>query len=173
MTAADGIAQVNTLATHTATSAWMWGSDFLIVIVLFALFFLFAWYMGKGPFIGLMVSLYVAYAFYAIFPYNSLLPSSPAATALAADVGLYAVFGFISYLILRRTVVSDFLYVGLFGLFALSFLGACFVLALAYHVFPVHAVYTFTPAVDALFAPKQWFFWWFTAPLLGLFFLAR
>ncbi len=94
-------------------------------------------------------------------------------TALLAHVGVYLGLSFLFYIILRRVVVSDFLYVGIFGLIALSFFGAAFLLALAFQVFPVADVYRFTPAIDLLFAPKAYFFWWFVAPAVGLFFLAR
>ena len=173
MTATDGIAQVNALATHTALTAWNFGSDFLIVIVLFAVLFLFARYVGRGPFIAALLSFYGAYALYTVFPYMSYLPKSPPLTALLAHVGLYAALALAFFIILRRVIASDFLYIGLFGLFGLSFLGAGFLLALAYHVFPITDLYHFTPAVDALFAPKAYFFLWFAAPAVGLFFLAR
>jgi hypothetical protein len=173
MTATDGIAQVNVLATHAATSAWNFGSDFLIILVLVLFFFAFAWYVGRGPFVAIMLSYYGAYAIYIAFPYESYLPQAPALTALLAHVGLYAALGFTFYIVLRRVVVSDFLYVGNIGLIILSFLASAFLIALAYHVFPVDSVYHFTPAMDALFAPKAFFFWWFVAPAIGLFFLAR
>lgn len=173
MSAADGLTQVNTLATHTALSAWTWASDFFIVLVLVGVLFLFAWYVGKGQFVSLLLSFYAAEALYALFPYNSLLPSAPALTALVAHLALFLAFALVTFIVLRRVVVSDFLYIGPIGLGILAFLGAGFLLALAYHVFPVREVYTFTPAVNALFAPKQWFFWWFVAPLAGLFFIAR
>ncbi|MBI3572095.1 hypothetical protein HY091_00985 [Candidatus Kaiserbacteria bacterium] len=169
----DTLNQVNTLATHTALSAWAVAGDFVIVLIIFGALFFFAWYVGRGPFVALLLALYAAYAVYLVFPYAGLLPTAPALTALLARVALYGAFVVVVYLILRRVVVSDFLYVGLFGLIALSFLGATFLLALAYQAFPVSAVYHFTPAVDAIFAPKAYFFWWFIAPLLGLFFLAR
>lgn len=173
MSATDGIAQVNTIATNTAMSAWAWGGDFLIVIVLVAFLFLFAWYIGRGQLVALLLAFYAGYAVYTVFPYASYLPTAPALTALLAHVGVYLGFSLVAYLILRRVVVSDFLYIGPIGLAILSFLGAGFLLALAYHVFPVHDVYTFTPAIDKLFAAKDFFFWWFGAPLVGLFFLAR
>ena len=173
MSATDGIAQVNTLATHTALTVWGSASDFLIILILLSVFFLYAWYVGRGPFVAVLLSFYCAYALYAVFPYMSYLPTAPAMTALLAQVGLYAGLALIFYIILRRVVVSDFLYIGIFGLIALSFLGAAFLLALAYHVFPVASVYQFTPAVDLLFAPNKYFFWWFVAPAIGLFFLAR
>mgnify|MGYP001611970202 CR=1 FL=1 len=173
MSATEGLAQVSTLATNTALTVWNGASDFLIVLILFGIFFLFAYYVGRGPFVALLLSFYSAYAFYAMFPYLSYLPTAPAMTALLAQIGLYVGFALVFYIILRRVVVSDFLYIGIFGLTILSFLGAAFLLALAYHVFPVSSVYDFTPAIDFLFASKTYFFWWFSAPAVGLFFLAR
>ena len=175
MSATDGIAQVNALATNTAMTAWNFGSDFLIILVLVAFFFLFAWYVGRGPFVAIMLSYYGAYAIYIALPasYSQYLPQAPALTALLAHAGLYAAIGFAFYIILRRVVVSDFLYVGTIGLIILAFLASAFLIALTYHVFPITSIYEFTPAIDALFAPKEFFFWWFVAPPIGLFFLAR
>jgi FtsH-binding integral membrane protein len=120
-----------------------------------------------------MISLYVGYALYAVFPYASYLPQTPAMPALAASIAVFIGLSFIAYLVLRRTVASDFVSIGFFGLIVLAFLGAGFLLALAYHVFPVRDVYTFTPTIDALFASKQFFFAWIVAPLVGLFFFVR
>ncbi|MDP1707426.1 MAG: hypothetical protein Q8L30_02640 [bacterium] len=173
MTATEGLAQVNELATNTALSAWSFGSDFLIILILLAVIFLFAWYVGRGPFVSLLLAFYAAYAIYVIFPYKSLLPDTPATTSLLGEVGLYFALVLLFFIILRRVIVSDFLYIGIFGLITLSFLGAAFLLALAFQIFSVTDIYNFTPAVSALFAPKASFFWWFSAPAIGLFFLAR
>lgn len=173
MSATEGLAQVNTLATHTALTVWGAASAFFIVLVLFALLFLFAYYVGRGPFVALLLSFYAAYAVYLAFPYGSYLPTAPAITALFAHVGIYLALVVLFYIILRRVVVSDFLYIGLFGLIALAFFGAAFLLALAYQVFPVTAIYQFTPVIDALFAAPSYFFWWFIAPAIGLLFLAK
>ncbi|MFA6414900.1 MAG: hypothetical protein WC217_02875 [Candidatus Paceibacterota bacterium] len=173
MTATEGLVQVSTLATSSAMSAWSFVSDFAIILVIVLLFVMFARSIGRGPFVGLLIAFYCAYALYAMFPYMSFLPTAPAMTALLAQVGLYLGLTLAFYIILRRVVVSDFLYIGLFGLLTLSFLGAAFLLALAYHVFPVDSVYHFTPALDLLFASKSYFWWWFVAPAVGLFFFAR
>lgn len=173
MTAEEGLREVNELATQTAASASAWVSDFLILIVLFGAFFTFVWFAGRAALVSLLVALYGAYAVFELFPYHSLLPDAPPFTALGASIGLYVAFTLVFYIILRRVIVSDFLYIGLFGTLALSFLGAAFLLALAYHVFPVTELYTFSPAVDALFASKHLFFWWFVAPVIGLFLLAH
>ncbi len=173
MTATDGLAKVNELATTYAFTAWNGVSDFLIIIILFSVLFLFAWYVGRATLVSILMAFYAGFAIYKTFPYMSYLPTAPAMTALLAQVALYAGLTLVFYIILRRVVVSDFLYVGIFGTIILSFLGATFILALAFHVFPVATVYTFTPAVAALFAPVKYFFWWFSAPAVGLFFLAR
>ncbi len=173
MTATEGLAQVNELATTYAFTAWNAASDFLIIIILFGILFLFAWYIGRATLVSVLLAFYAAYSLYLAFPYASFLPTAPAMTALLSHIGLYAALSLVFYIILRRVVVSDFLYVGIFGTIILSFLGATFLIALAYHVFPVADVYRFTPAIDLLFAAKQYFFWWFAAPAIGLFFLAR
>lgn len=172
-TTTDAIAQVNTIATQYSLTVWNGMSDFLIILVLVAVFFLYAFYIGRGQLVSVLLAFYCAYALYLVFPYMSLLPTAPAMTALLAQAGLYLGLSFLFFIILRRVVVSDFLYIGIFGLIALSFLGAAFLIALAYHVFPIASIYTFTPAMDILFAPDVYFFWWFSAPAIGLFFLAR
>lgn len=172
-TTTQALAQVNTLASGASHSAWGAASDFLIIIILIGFFFIFAWYVGRGPLVAIMLSYYGAYAIYMSFPYEQYLPQAPALTALLAHAGLYAALGFAFYVVLRRVVVSDFLYVGNVGLIILAFFASAFIIALAYHVFPITPLYHFTPAMDALFAPKQLFFWWFISPALALFFFAR
>ena len=173
MTATGTAAQMSTLATHTALSVWTIANDFLIVIILVAILLFFAQYIGRGSFVALLISLYAGYAPYVIFPYTSFLPTEPPLTVFLAHFGLYAALVFVFYIILRRVIASDFLYIGVFGLVILSFLGAGFLIALASHVFLISSVYHFTPSIAALFAPNQYFFWWFAGPALGLFFFAR
>ena len=171
MAATGTVAQMSTLATHTALSVWSVANDFLIAIILFVVLFLFAWYVGHGSFVGLLLAFYAGYAIYALFPYVSLLPTTPALTAFLAHVGLYAVFVFIFYIILRRVIASDFLTIGKLGLVALSLLGAAFLIAVAAHIFSVSSFYQFTPAIAAFF-PSKYFFWWFSGPAIGLLFFA-
>ncbi len=167
------LGQVSTVATHSAITVWGAISGFLVLIVPALLLFIFARYIGRGPYVAILLAFYAAYALYAAFPYTSLLPTAPAITALGTRLGLYIGLTFLFYLILRRVVVSDFLYIGSLSLMLLSLLGSAFLLALAYHVFPVSELYHFNTALDPFFAPKQFFFWWFIGPAVGLFFLAR
>jgi hypothetical protein len=166
-----------TSVTGTALTAWGAVSDFLIVLVLLVALFLVAAYVGRGQYVALLLAFYVASAIFFVLmresPYGAYLPSAPALTALLVQLALFAAITFVAYVVMHRIVVSDFLYISMIGLVILSFLGATFLMALAYHVFPVAAVYQFTPALDVLFASKDFFFLWFIAPAIGLFFLAR
>lgn len=166
------LGQVTAAAGQVLTPVWSFVSGFLILLILMGVLLLFSRYMGYGPFISLICAFYIGYAFYAAFPYRSLLPSSPPQAALTATACVYFAFVLLAYLILRRVAASDFIHIGAFGLLLLSFLTAAFLIVLAYDAFPVRAVYAFTPALDHLFAAKKYFFWWFTGPLIGLFYLA-
>ena len=169
----ETFAPVGTFITSNAVSSWDVISGFLVLIVPALILFYVGWYVGRGPFVAMLLAFYAAYALYAVFPYVDLLPSAPAITALATRLGLYAGLTLLFYIILRRVVVSDFLYVGMMGLMLLSILGSAFLLALGYHIFPVADVYHFNAALDPFFGPNQFFFWWFAGPAVGLFFFAK
>lgn len=173
MSATEGLAQVTTLASQSAIGVWGFVSDFAIILVMVLLFIMFSRSIGRGPFVAILLAFYCAYALYVMFPYMAYLPSAPALTSVGARIGLYLALCFVFYIILRRVVVSDFLYIGLFGLILLSFLGTAFLIAMAYNVFSISTVYHFTPPIEAMFAVKEYFFWWFIAPAFGLFFFAR
>jgi hypothetical protein len=172
MTVNGTFAQVSTLATHIASSAWSMVGEYFIILILLAALFLFAWYIGHGSFVALLLAFYAAYAIYILFPYTSSLPTTPPLTAFLAHAGLYAVLVFIFFLILRRVIVSDFLHIGNFGLLILSFLGATFLVAVSSHVFVITSFYHFTPAISSLF-PSEYFFWWFSGPAIGLLLFAH
>lgn len=172
-TSLTDLTQVTALATNTANSALSKASDFLIVLVLFSILILFATRVGRGPFVASILAFYAAYGVYLAFPFMALLPSAPALTATLSHAGLYIGLSVVFYIILRRVVVSDFLYIGLMGIFLLALLATGFIFALAYHTFSVSTLYQFTPAIDMLFASEDYFFWWFIAPAVGLFFIAR
>jgi len=173
MPTTTSLTEVTALATNTANSAMNIASDFLIVLILLAVLILFATRVGRGPFVASLLAFYAAYALYAAFPFMAYLPSAPPVTSVLAHIGLYIGLSIAFYIIMRRIVVSDFLYIGLIGILLLSVLACGFIFALAYNTFAISTVYQFTPAIDMLFAPPQYFFWWFISPALGLFFVAR
>jgi len=167
------LSQIQIISTHVLAQIMSFSNDFLIALILFAIVFIVAYSQGRGRFIALILSLYVGYAFYIVFPFKSLTPTSAAIVTLSADIILFAVFVFISYSVLSRIIITDSFLISTFGIAVLSLCITGFLLAFAYHVFPVRSVYTFTHATDVIFAAKTYFFWWFIAPAVGLFFLVR
>ncbi len=167
------ITQTEVFTSHAIAQIMSFTGDFFIALIMFAGVFALAYYQGRGRFIALILSLYVGYAFYIVFPFKSLIPTSSAIVTLVADIILFAIFVFVSYSILNRIVMSDSFLVSTFGMIILSLCITGFLLAMAYHVFPVRNVYVFTHATDTLFVAKTYFFWWFIAPAVALFFLVR
>jgi hypothetical protein len=123
---------------------------------------------------ALVVSLYTGYALYAIFPYTAdlLKLGNTPDIKFAISLLIYIVAVSISQFILRRFTSSVFGRAGAMPLIIMALLTAGFVVALLYHVFGVTAVFNFPGIVNSVFAPNAFFFYWFIAPLAGLFFLA-
>jgi hypothetical protein len=170
------LSQVTNLTGGTVGNFWTLGSDFLVVILLFVLIFLIAWWAGKAFIISFLLSLYTGYAIYSVFlkaSFLSYLPQSSPFITLGEMVGVFFVLCLIAFFIIHKALVPDFISIGFFGLLILSFLATGFLLALAFHSFPVVPLYSFTPEVSSIFAPDEYFFWWFAAPLAGLFFFVR
>lgn len=164
------------LVANTTTSAQAFASDFFIVLVLLFVAFFFCFRAGRRGIIALTFALYVATALYHFFPYKEIVLGWGSAPLLAVALTAALFFGLVTipYTILRRVIVTDFLGRGRMGFFfIISFLLVSMVLAIAYHVTPIRDFYAFTPAMDVLFAPEEYFFIWLGAPLLGLILLAR
>jgi len=153
---------------HSLTPVFAFTSSFLILIILVLVLVIWGRFMGYGPFIGGIAALYIAYALYVAFPYANYLPSAPALTAIAAHVALFIGFFVLGYIVMRRVSASDFIHVGTIGLILISCFVAGFIMTLAYQSFAVQEIYHFSPALDKLFATKEWFFAWFAAPIVGL-----
>ena len=167
--------EVSNLATVSASHAWALIGNFLILVILTGVMIGFSYYGGRGGIISLLMSFYAGYAIYLIFPYTTAIVNAGGAALLKAilSVILFILSIIIPYLFINRLIKGGFGILSFVPRFVLSFLAACFLLALAYHVFNVTHIYTFPEPMNSLFAPDQYFFWWFIAPLLGLFFLVH
>ncbi|MEJ0053222.1 MAG: hypothetical protein WDN10_00640 [bacterium] len=119
-------------------------------------------------------SLYTGYALYAVFPYLPTVLSwgGTPEIKLALTLGVYALAVAVAFPVLKRFMGASFSRsfapLAILGLLALGF-----IIAMLYHVFGATAVVNLPPLLDTLFAPKGLFFYWFIAPLVGLFFLSR
>lgn len=161
--------QISNLATAAASNSWALVSNFVILLVLTVLFILFS-YRSRGGILSLIVAFYVGYAIFLVFPYTNLVLASGTTPLIKAfiSVGLYVAACIVPFIFIERLASGGFGVLSVFPRFGLSFLAATFLLALAYHVFHVSNIYTFPEPMNTLFAPDQYFFWWFIAPLIGL-----
>jgi hypothetical protein len=176
MDAVGGIANtVTQYASSGAANAWVLIGNFLILFVLTLVMIGFSYKSGRGGIISLIVAFYAGYAIYSVFPYSQQIIGAGGTPPVKAIISIvmYAIFSFIPFHFIQRLVGSGIGVLSFVPRFALSFLSATFLLAVAYHVFHVSNIYTFPEPINTLFAPNQYFFWWFVAPLLGLIFFVH
>ncbi len=164
--------QTSFISAHTMTNILSFIGDFLIIFILFAVVFIFSRVQSRERFVAFIISLYIGYALYVVVPFTYIFTKIPVNTITVADIVLFLLFSFISYNILCRITNMHSSLISNIGTVILSFLTTGFLLALAYHVLPIRNIYTFTPAIDTLFAAKTYFFLWFIAPITGLLLLA-
>lgn len=166
----DQIAQqISDVATSAAGSSMVVLSNFIVLVVLTIVFVLIS-YRSRAGIISLVVSFYAGYAIFVVFPYSKDIIASGGSPLVKAgiSVAIYAICCIVPFIFVERLVSGGIGVLSVFPRFGLSFLASTFLMALAYHVFHVNNIYTFPEPLNTLFAPDQFFFWWFIAPLLGL-----
>jgi hypothetical protein len=165
---------LNTFATGGLGDAIGFVGNFLVLLVIAALLFLFALRAGRSLLISFILSLYVGYALFTVFPYKDMIITGDTPLVRAVcGIALFAAFSFFPYLLLRRVSSAGTMRINPLMLAALTLVTGGFILALGYHVLNIAAVIPLTPSLDALFAPEKYFFWWFLAPLAGVYLTAR
>ena len=176
MDALGGIADtITAFASNGAANAWILAGNFLILFILTLVMIGFSYKAGRGGIISLVVAFYAGYAIYIVFPYTTQIVAAGGTTAVKAIISivLYLLATYLPFHFIQRLVGKGFGVLSFVPRFALSFLAAAFLLAVAYHVFDVTNIYSFPDPINALFAPDRYFFWWFIAPLVGLLFFVH
>lgn len=172
----DAITQAQTFATTGAMEAWSFVLSFLALLIIAAVLFGFALRYGKSALLALVIALYAGYALYVVFPYSDAVLAIGAGSALMlfiAKLVMYAILTYIPYYLIRRYGGHDYAEGHRLFVLLAAFLAAAFIIAIGYHTLGAKAAYSFTPAIDNLFAPAKYFFWWFIAPLAGVYLLVR
>ena len=164
---------VNLAATGGFAEIVTFVGNFLVLLIVAGVFFFFALKVGRAAFITLIMSLYAGFALFTVFPYTKLLVGDAPMTVFVANAIVFGVLTFFPYVLLRRISTSGSIHINPLLLAGLAFLAAGLVLAIGYHVLGLSAAIPLTPSLTALFAPDSYFFWWFAAPLVGIFLTAR
>ncbi|KND51971.1 MAG: hypothetical protein ABA06_01775 [Parcubacteria bacterium C7867-001] len=162
--------QVSGYATTYALDAWSIGGNFIAFGVLTIALLLFAMKGGRGAMISLIVSMYAGYAIYLVFPFTDLALALGGTALVKAviSVGLFVLASILPFHFIHRITSAGFGSLTIIPNFFLALLTAGFIFALGYHSFDVAQIYAFPEPIKTLFAPNEYFFWWFIAPLAGL-----
>lgn len=164
---------VNTLATGGFSDIIGFVGNFLALLIVAGVLFLFALKAGRAAFITLVMALYAGFALFTVFPYKDMLAGDSATAAFVANTLIFGALTFFPYVLLRRISTTGSMHINPVLLFGLALLSGGFILALGYHILGLSAAIPLTPTLNALFAPDKYFFWWFIAPLVGIFLTAR
>jgi sugar phosphate permease len=125
---------------------------------------------------ALIISLYIGYAIYYVFrtyfPFAAQVFALGGTDAMRTIVAIvvYVIAVGISHFLLRRLGYGHHGRKGL-PMIVLGLLVLGFLIALGYQVFAITHLIILPPLIAEVFGPAQYFFWWFTAPIVGLFFL--
>jgi len=171
----DVVTEVSNIATEITASAWLWAGNFLALIVLTVALLFFSMRGGRSGLISLMLALYAGYALYLVFPYTDTVIAAGGTPLVQAilSVIVFAIATFPPFILIRRLTGGGFGSLSGIQNILLSLITATFLMALGYHVFDISNIYSFSEPLNQLFAPEGYFFYWFIAPLVGLFVLVR
>lgn len=163
------------LVTTGAMDVWVLVGNFLVLIVLTVALLMFSMRGGRSALISLILALYAGYAIYVVFPFTNAIVGAGGSQLMQAvlSVLLFIASTAIPFVLIRRITGGGFGSLSFIPNLVLAFLAASFLLALGYHVFDISNIYSFPAPLDGLFGPEGYFFWWFIAPIVGLFVLAR
>ena len=154
--------------TTSAASAWGLIGNVLIFVVIVGALIVFSLRVGKAALLSLILSLYIGYAVYSVFPFSDLAGGTP-----LGNVSVYVVLTALAYLLVRKVGSNGIGRIQMVPLVILCLLTGGLVMALGYSTFEIDTIYDFPRTLDLLFAPKEYFFWWFIAPLVGAFAVGR
>jgi hypothetical protein len=123
---------------------------------------------------AITLSLYLGYGIYTLFPFKDWvlnMGGGAAASRTVLSILLFVIAVVISHFVIKkvigRTGPSRFPSKAIQFILAIGFL-----FALGYFSFAITRLYEFPPIINTIFDPS-YFFYWFIAPLVGLFFFSR
>ena len=165
---------INSFATGGLGDIVSFIGSFLVLLVIAVALFLFALRAGRATFASLILALYAGFGLYTIFPYKDLLGAGGTPlVATASGLLIFGILTFVPYMLLRRVITGGHTRIDPITLVVLSLVTAGFILALAYNFFNLESVLPLSGSLKALVEPDSYLFWWFAAPLAGIFFATR
>lgn len=147
--------------------------NFLALIVLTVVLFTFALRAGRPAFVSLILSLYVGFGLFMVFPWKAQIISGDGMTKAVASLLIFIGLSILPFLILRRVNTLGMARIHPLPLFGLSVLSSGALLAVSYHFMELSKILPATPPIAAYVVPEQYLFYWLVAPLVAFFIFAR
>ena len=164
--------EFNQLNAILSNPSW----DIVVVFLFIAVGFFYGISGGKAKLVSLLVSLYVGGFFFENFFYiDYLIDGKTIIETFLLKIFIFAVIVLALNVLFLRIFTNDFKSGARewkHSLF-LSFLASGLLFSFIMHLFPVKEIFTFSPAVEYLFASDKAFFWWLLAPLAALFLIRK
>jgi len=145
--------------------------EFAYLLGVFGFFLVYSIVRGRQAVINLTVGLYFALLISLEFPYYSTILSGGEGDSFM-KVLIFGVFTVISTILMARLMPrpyqeKKFESFGKKLLLAIG--GTILVMVFSFHVLPVTEFVTPGSPIQAIFSPKEYFFWWLLAPVVFLY----
>ncbi|HEY4505413.1 MAG TPA: hypothetical protein VJG67_01865 [Candidatus Paceibacterota bacterium] len=148
--------------------------DGVFLLVIFAVFFVYAMYLGRGRIISLILSFYPATLLYNAFPFIDKLTMSSEKGLVLGKIGIFLVFLIPINIILNRYVFAESFYTGTSHMIrtgGLALVTVILVILFSYNTVNFDVLHDFSPGMDIIFSGASREFWWNLTPLAILAFL--
>lgn len=158
------------LLSSAQLTATTFVNDFLVMILVVALFGAYVFWRGKGSLITFTLGVYAALVLYANLPFSIAFGSGNLDQFFVNTVVLF-LLALVAHLILDQVMYTDDWSYGMMGFVSSALLVAAssvLVLAILFQVLHLPNVYEVSPILLTLFAPESYFFWWLLAPFVAI-----
>jgi phage-related holin len=149
--------------------------ELAVPLVIFIALLIYSVIRGQRALTSVLLSLYISLLVSLEFPYYDVVASK--LTFMSGEAVRMLLFGVFTALgtILMEKILSRLLdetaFEGITKKAILAVLVTILLLSYSYHVLPLTKLIDPGSQMSALFGPKEYFFWWLTIPLIGLFIL--
>ncbi len=143
-------------------------SDAIIILAIIAIGSAYAYFMGKGRGISLLLSFFPTALIFLYFPFLKT-------SEVILQIVVFLVILFAINTVMNRFISSNFPYSKIRTIFEAIVIGILlggFLLLTSYHLINIDSLYNFSSWTDALFA-KNTLFYWLIAPFIGMFLLKK
>ena len=165
--------QAAAVAQTSIMQVWSVAGNFVALIVLTLVLLAFALKAGRASFISLMLSFYVSFGLFMVFPWKAQLIQGEGSTQAAAAILIFFALAIVPFMILRRINTLSLMRIHPVPLTLLCAVSAASLLALSYRFLHIAKILPATPPLETYILPEQFLFYWLIAPLVGFFIFAK